>query len=330
MRPSLFQAQIHPALARCDVCRWRCELAPDEIGRCGVRRHAGGSVQVEADGLLSAATITPIEDHRLWHFFPDAQVFSVGSYGTPLTTLRDGQFAAIPPDPAQRRSLAPERVADFAQQRLCRGIVWTFNDPAVTLEWTLDGLKLAQATSRFTAVVSCGYFSPEAIEVLGPYLDALRLDLLGFSDYAYAKLGGLDRWRGILAGAERLRATWNTHIEVALALHTGINDDERQIKRLSEWICEKLGSLTPLHLTTGSGDANADAAANVARASGLVFVYGPNPHQATRCPQCRWIVIERSAGPTKLPGVADDMCDHCRTPLGLRTSIWRKQTRYAL
>ncbi len=327
MRPSLFQAPLPQEVRRCDVCQWRCELAPGETGRCGVRLHHAGSIQSEADGVVSAATIGPIEDQRLWHFFPDAQVFNVGSYGTPILTEQAAQYGQLP-EPAARRQLPAERVADFAQQRLCRGVVWAYNDPAVTLEWTLDGLKLARAGSRFTAVVSSGYFSSEAIEAIGPYLDGIRLDLLGFSDQAYVELGGIQEWQGIMAGAEWLRERWNTHIEVSLRLHAGVNDRETEIETLARWMREKLGALTPLHLLSRDGQPTWEHLADVARAAGLEFVYGPDPDQPTRCPQCRWVVIERSAGPTQLTGVSGEVCESCGTSLGLRTSLFRRQTRY--
>ena len=84
MHPSLLQTPLADGHIRCDVCQWRCELAPGAVGHCGVRSHTGQTISADAHSLISGATIGPIEDHRLWHFFPDAQVFSVGSFGTPL------------------------------------------------------------------------------------------------------------------------------------------------------------------------------------------------------------------------------------------------------
>lgn len=240
--------------------------------------------------------------------------------------LRCVQHTIAPP--AGARELAPERVADFAQQRLCRGGVWAYNDPAVRLEWTLDGLKLARAGSRFTILVSSGYFSAEALAAIGPYLDGLRLDLLGWTDRAYLELGGLRNWQSILEGAAWLRTHWNMHIKVYVPLYAGINDAEREIEGLARWMYDTLGNLTPLHLAAGDGKTSVQGALAAARSAGLAFVYGPNADQTTRCPRCGSVVVARGAGLTRLTGVQADLCESCGAALGLRTSIFRRQTPY--
>ncbi len=231
MRPSLFQAQLGAQLRRCDVCSWCCTLAPGDAGRCRVRRHHGDTIACETDGLVSAALIGPIEDHRLWHFFPDTHAFSVGSFGTPLVAQPATPYTVAPPGGA--RELAPERVADFAQQRLCRDVVWAYNDPAVTLEWTLDGLKLARAGSRFTALVSSGFFSAKRSWRLVPTSTAYGLTCWDGRIGPNLELGGLRNWQSNLEGAAWLRTHWNTHIEVYVPLYAGINDAEREIEGLA-------------------------------------------------------------------------------------------------
>ncbi len=328
MRPALFQTALESGATRCDVCQWRCELLPSAAGRCGVRRNIADVIQNEADELISAAGIKPIEELRMWHFFPDAQSFTIGSYGTPLRK-QTSQYANLPPE-GSRRVISAERIVDTALQRLCRGVMWSYNDPVISLEWLLDGLKLARASSRFTAISSYGFWTPEALLAVGPYLDGLRLDLLGFSDGAYRELGGMgSNWRGVLAAAAKLRTTWNTHIEVTLTLQTGINDAPEDLRALGTWVAGTLGTLTPLHLLLPA-DRQSDTVAAVAaaREGGLHFVYGPEPHQATRCPTCTWVVIERGDGPTETVGVINGMCESCGTPLGLRTSIFQRQTVY--
>jgi pyruvate formate lyase activating enzyme len=324
MRPSLFQTAVADDVIRCDVCAWHCRLAPDEVGRCRVRRHVAGSVECEADALVSAATIEPIEEQRLWHFFPDAQMLNIGSYGTPLQVL-PRSYALLPG--STPRQLKAERVVEVALEQLCRGVIWTYNDPAVTLEWTLEGMKLARAASRVTALTSSGYFSTAAVAALGPYLDGLRLDLLGWSDTAYMQLGGLPEWHAILEGAEELRAKWNTHIEVMLELHAGINDDEQQIEGLCRWIVEKLGRRTPLHISVGSNGAAWERVAAIASAVGIDYVYGPELRQATCCPRCEAVLIEREPKLTNIVGIDQDRCARCGAAVGLRNSVFQRQTR---
>lgn len=330
MQPSLLQTPFADGRIRCDVCQWRCELATGEVGRCGVRSHHGDSIVADAHGRISGAMIGPVEDHRLWHFFPDAQVFSVGSFGTPIGADRAPEAArkyAIPAPNA--RELTPERVVQFAQERLCRGVLWTFGDPAVSFEWVLDGAKYGRAYSRFTAIATSGYFAPEAFALLAPHLDGIRLDVYGFTDQAYTALTGLRDWRTIFRNAAEARQKWNIHLEVVLHVVPGINDSDTEVASLAKWMRGALGSLTPLHILSETADEETLRRVQAtARVAGVKFVYGPAQHQPTRCPACTWVVIERGDGPTQLSGVVDDTCESCQAALGLRTSLFRRNVRY--
>lgn len=331
MQPSL-QTALPNDLIQCDVCQWHCELAPGATGRCRVRTNRNGRIVADAHGLISGATISPIEDQRLWHFFPDSQVLSIGSFGTPLD----------PPDPARlttpyavpapnARSLTPERAVQFALQRLCRGMLWTFGDPAVNLEWVLDGVKIGRANSRWTAIATSGYFSADAFALLAPDLDGMRLDVYGFSDRSYEHLTGFHDWRSIFTRAAEARQQWNIHIEIAYQLVPGVNDSDAEIGALAKWMRGALGTLTPLHILGDRLDeATVARVVSMARSAGVQFVYGPATHQTTQCPRCSWVVIERSAGSTQISGAIDDICEECGTPLGLRTSIFRRNVRYNL
>lgn len=328
MPSSILQTPLPDGRIRCDVCQWRCELAPGQIGRCRVRAHQDQTIALTSYSRVSAATIGPIEDQRLWHFFPDAQVFSVGGFGTPVVS--DVAPAYAEPN-AAARELSAERAVQFAQQRLCRGVLWTFGDPAVNAEWVLDGLKLGRAASRFNAIATAGYFNPAIFTEMAPYLDGIRLDVYGFSSQSYRQLTGMEDWRTIFKIVAEARQKWNIHVEVALQLVAGVNDSDAEVAALSKWIRVALGSLTPLHLLGQQiDDVELQRVQAAARASGLQFVYGPASAQSTRCPKCTWVVIERSEGPTQLSGVIDDLCESCRMPLGLRTSLFRRNVRYEL
>ena len=64
----------------CGVCQWRCSLAEGETGRCLVRAATAEGIEALNDGMISAANFGPIEDHRLWHFFPNTQVLAIGGW----------------------------------------------------------------------------------------------------------------------------------------------------------------------------------------------------------------------------------------------------------
>lgn len=313
----------------CLACQWRCALSPGELGRCRVRTGARGGVELLNYGLISGASIGPIEDHRLWHFLPDSLAFAVGSWGYATTADQGrGPYGAIPEDPTRYRRLDAERAATFALERLCRGVVWAYGEPAVSHEYMRALLQLSRASSRYTALVTTGAMTSEALDQIGPYLDGLSLDLRGFSTASYARLGGLPAWEEVLTIAERALNRWNVHIEVTTRIHHGVNDDPAELRALVAWIKDTLGPQTPWHVLPG--DAGSETAASTMRArrvgheGELHFIYGAEPNQPTRCPSCHQTLITRTDGVTRLVGLNGTRCASCGHEIRLHLSIFKQ------
>jgi pyruvate formate lyase activating enzyme len=314
---------------RCGVCQWQCVLAAGETGRCLMRVAGDEGIEVINDGMISAATFSPIEEHRLWHFFPDSQVLTIGGWGYAFPADQGrGQYGVIPDDESKRRRLEPERAAAVALERLCRGIVWSFSDPSVSLEYVADILKFSRASSRYTALVTTGFATLAALDQLGHYLDGINLELRAFDDAAYRRLAGVDEWRGILEFAAHAKERWHCHIEVTTRLHPSVNDSPEQIQALVGWVRDTLGATTPWHALPG--DAGSAAAAAVARArrlgheAGLHYIYGPEPGQSTRCHACGAVLIERGATSGRVVGMNEGHCADCGANPQMRLSIFKR------
>ncbi len=314
----------------CMACQWRCALKPGELGRCQVRVGVDGGIALLNYGLVSGAAIGPIEDHRLWHFLPDSLALAIGGWG--YATVADqgrAPYAQIPDDPAKRRKLEADKAANFALERLCRGVVWAFGEPAVSHEYVRGLLQLCRASSRYTALVTTGALTPESLDQLGHYLDGLSLDLRGFSDASYARLGGLPHWQELLTIAERAHTRWHCHVEVTTRIHHGVNDDSDELRAMIAWIKGTLGEHTPWHVLPG--DAGSETAAATTRArrlgheGGLQYVYGPEPNQPTRCPTCHHTLILRTNGGARLVGLSGTSCANCGHESKLRLSIFKQR-----
>jgi len=315
---------------QCNACQWRCRLQPGETGRCLVRVGSTKGIVALNHSLISAALVGPVEELRLWHFFPDSMVLAVGSWGYAFPADQQrGAYARLPKTPADRRELEASRVASFALKQLCRGVVWTYSEPAVAQEYALDVLRNSRAASRFTAICTSGYLTPETLESFGPYLDGVCLDLRGFGDTAYARLAGVPEWRKILEVMGDVKQRWHCHVEVLTRMHRGVNDDPKQVRELVSWIRDTLGPQTPWHVL--AGDAGAETAAAVARSrrlgheNNLQFVYGPEPDQPTLCPNCQATLITRENGVTRLAGLQDNSCTSCGFAVDIFSSIFRRR-----
>ncbi len=311
---------------RCLACQWYCALGPGDVGRCKMRVGSQDGIELLNHGMISGATIGPIEDHRLWHFFPDTTALAIGGWGYSLPVDQQrGQYSALPADPAKQRRLDPQRAADVALERLCRGVVWAFGDPAVNFEYLLALLQLSRAASRYTAIVTSGMLSSEALSELGPYLNGISLELRGFSDQAYARLGGISEWRSILQFAEEAQHRWQCHLEITTRIHHGVNDHPDELRELVSWIKTTLGAETPWHVLPG--DAGSETAAATMRArrigheGGLQFIYGAEPSQATRCPACQSTLINRQHGVSRRVDLDGNRCLNCGYTTNLYLSI---------
>ncbi|MDO8674223.1 MAG: radical SAM protein, partial [Dehalococcoidia bacterium] len=215
----------------------------------------------------------------------------------------------------------------------CKGIAWTYNEPGIWLEYTLDCARLAKAQGLYTAFVTNGYQTPEALDLMGPYLDAYRVDIKGWSDSLYRKLAHVPSVTGILEVTKRAKDKWNMHIEVVTNVIPGMNDADSDFQGMASWIRDNLGELTPWHITRfyphyklghllPTPVQTIDRACEIGRRAGLRFVYVGNiPGHAgenTICYQCGYLLIHRVGYNVRAAGFNESKCLNCGAEVNIR------------
>jgi len=275
-----------------------------------------------------------IEKKPLFHFFPGTFAFSLGSWGCNFHCKGCQNWeiscADIPP---RSQQLLPEREIELARRYDCQGIAWTYNEPAVWFEYTLDSARLAKENNLYTVYVTNGYATPEALDMIGPWLDAWRVDVKGFSDGFYRKLAGISRWQGILEVARRAKEKWDMHVEVVTNIVPGMNDDEEQLRGIAGWIRDALGELTPWHVTrfhplhefthlSATPVSTLERAYGIGKEAGLRFVYLGNvpghEYEDTVCYSCGKTVVRRIGYDTRVVGLDGSQCKFCGAGLNFR------------
>jgi pyruvate formate lyase activating enzyme len=95
--------------------------------------------------------------------------------------------------------------------------------------------------------VTNGYETPEAIELVAPYLDAANVDLKAANDDFYRRICGA-RWEPVRDAVVemRRRGIW---LELTTLIIPGLNDDRDELRAMAEWIATAVGPETPWHLT---------------------------------------------------------------------------------
>jgi pyruvate formate lyase activating enzyme len=325
---------------RCDTCQWHCVIGPGKTGICQARKNVDGSLEVLNYAKVSSIAADPIEKKPLFHFFPGTNVLSLGTLSCNFHCIHcQNWHISCVKDPYLKNDglqiISPEQTIALAQQYKCTGIAWTYNEPSIWFEYTLDSAKEAKKNGLYTVYVTNGFLSAEALDIIGPYLDAWRVDVKGFSDLFYQRLTKVKNWRGILEVAQRAKEKWNMHVEVVTNIIPTMNDDEDQLGQLASWIKNDLGELTPWHITRyypqheldipATPIATLEQACDIGKKAGLKFVYLGNvpghEMENTVCYQCGNTLIKRIGYNVQINGVDGSKCHYCGANLNIRTTL---------
>jgi pyruvate formate lyase activating enzyme len=320
--------------ARCHVCQWRCTINPGKLGVCRMRINRDGKIFAMNYAEISSMAPDHIEKKPLFHFFPGTYAFSLGSWGCNFHCKGCQNWEISCVDiPQGSQQLLPEREIELARDYNCQGVAWTYNEPAIWLEYTLDSAKLAKKNNLYTVYVTNGYATAEGLDAIGPWLDAWRVDVKGFTDDFYRQLARIPHWRGILDVTRRAKEKWQMHVEVVTNIIPTMNDDEEQLTSIASWIRDNLGELTPWHLTrfhplhefthlSATPLATLEKAYHIGKGAGLKFVYLGNvpghEYENTVCYSCGKMVVRRVGYDTEVVGLDGSKCRFCGAELNFR------------
>ena len=349
LKEALFYEKLSDNKVRCFLCPWYCQIAPDHGGFCGVRQNLAGKLYTLIYGQVSSIAADPIEKKPLFHFHPGSTVLSMGTYGCNMRCghCQNWQIAhrVMVPGAAKGKKnqverepvtefTSPESLIATAKETGSQGLAWTYNEPTIWFEYAYDGAVLAKQAGLYTVFVTNGYITAEALDTIGPYLDAFRVDVKGFSEDFYFKIAKIRDFKSVLAAAERAKKKWNMHVEIVTLVIPTMNDDEAQLKGIANWIVDKLGPETPWHVTRfmpylefaylpPTPLETLEKARQIGMTAGLQFVYTGNvpgnTGENTYCPKCKRLLIERIGYQTKLKHVVAGKCEYDGTDLNLRT-----------
>lgn len=245
-------------MPRCEVCFRHCELKEGQLGFCGARICAGGKVTAANYGRITALALDPIEKKPLRRFMPGRRILSVGSYGCNLRCpfcqnheISWSQQAMQFADTAE--FIEPDELAAAAQRYRSRGnvgVAFTYNEPLVGYEYVRDTAKLVHEAGMVNVLVSNGTAELAVLDEILPYIDAMNIDLKGFTDRYYQDVLGGDRAM-VMHFIER--AVQFCHVELTTLIIPGENDTEKEMREMCTWIAHLRGlapgSEIPLHIS---------------------------------------------------------------------------------
>ena len=244
-------------MASCGVCFRHCEIAEGQLGFCGGRTAKNGGVEAFNYGRITSLALDPIEKKPLARFYPGSRVLSVGSFGCNLRCPFCQNYEISWSEQARRfaktaETVTPEALVELALQTRQRGnigLAFTYNEPLIGYEFVRDTARLAKTEGLRNVMVTNGTAELTVLEELRPYIDAMNIDLKGFTDRYYKEVLGGDKQQ-VLAFIES--AVKSCHVELTTLIIPDENDREDEMRALSCWVSSLNnpgGEAVPLHIS---------------------------------------------------------------------------------
>lgn len=233
----------------CQTCFHHCRLRPGQWGVCRARKNENGKIVCKNYGLLSSLALDPIEKKPLKRFYPGSKILSVGSFGCNLRCpfCQNYEISMRKPEDNEEYDMPPRELAKKAQE--CKragniGVAYTYNEPLIGWEYVLDCARLVREAGMKNVLVTNGTASAEVQSSLFPFIDAMNIDLKGFREEYYQKLGGS------LAAVKEfiVKAAKECHVELTTLIVPEENDSAEDMEKEAAWIASVDRDI-PLHVT---------------------------------------------------------------------------------
>jgi len=311
---------------QCHLCARGCLLAEGQRGLCRSRMNAGGEMKSLVYGRPVSVHVDPIEKKPFYHFMPGSQAYSIGTTGCPLRCkfCQNWQTSQASPEDYRVRFTPPSDIVQTVRSRKAPVIAYTYNEPLVFTEYLLDIASAARLRGIRSVMVTCGFMAEAPLAEMCKALDAVKVDLKGFSESFYRDACGAEL-KPVLRTIKQI-AKSRVHLEIVNLVVPTLNDSDRMIANLCDWVMGELGPDVPLHFSRFRPDyqmphlpptptATLERARSIAMGRGLRYAYVGNvpghPGNNTLCPFCKKEAIRRTLFFVEGSNIKDGKCGFC-------------------
>jgi len=315
-------------LVKCNLCNHHCVIADGKRGICGVRENKNGTLYSLNYGKIIAHNVDPIEKKPFFHFFPGSEALSISGEGCNFS-CKHCQNWEISQLVKERKEIygenfKPEEIVEMAKKYNCKSISYTYTSPTIFFEFAYETAKMAKKEKIYNNFVSNGYMSEQTINLMSGLIDAINVDIKGFTEKFYREICGASLEK-LLNSVKLLKKT-GMWIEITTLLIPTLNDSDEQIKGVIEFVKDELGKETPLHFSLfypyyklahlpPTPVETARKAREMALESGLRYVYTGNypgdEGENTYCYNCKNLLIKRYGFRVEKNLTEKGRCPHC-------------------
>jgi len=304
----------------CNVCPNNCNLDNQTI--CGEKPEFDSIKYVET----TAVAIDPIEKKPLYHFLPGTETLSIGTKNCNIKCLFCQNHSIAQPSidtEVYTKTYTPEELVDIALENNLPSISWTYNEPTIHYKWIIQTAEIAKKEGIKTVLVTNGYNTPELINELSDYVDAVNVDIKSMNDTFYGEVC-YAQLQPVLDSVESYYKK-GVHIEITNLLIPGYNDDTPTIRKLVEYL-KRLSDKIPLHFSAfypqykmmnvePTSPKIIDKACDLAKYMGLKYVYPgnvpPSYKSNTFCTHCKQTLIKRVGYHVESNITGQNACPNC-------------------
>lgn len=294
---------------QCDVCPRYCKLREGQRGLCFVRGCEEGQIKLFSYGRSSGFCVDPIEKKPLNHFYPGTSVLSFGTAGCNLACkfCQNWDMSKSREMDTLADQASPEQLSETAKALECKSIAFTYNDPAIFLEYAIDIAQSCREQEIKSVAVTAGYICETPRQDFFDQMDAANVDLKGFTEGFYHKICG-GHLAPVLDTLQYIKHETDVWLELTTLLIPGQNDSNNEIDEMTRWVADHLGTDVPMHFTAFHPDwkmldipstppGTLTRAREIALSNGIQYAYTGNVHDrngsSTYCHLCGTLLIER-------------------------------------
>jgi len=329
------QFEHKETIIKCLLCAQGCIIKEGERGKCRARINIDGKLKSLVYGRPVSIHVDPIEKKPFYHFLPGSQAFSLATAGCPLSCqfCQNWEISQAKPEDFQVEYIPPQKIVDAAFYQNAPVIAFTYNEPTVFTEYLLDIAKLAKRKNIRSVLISCGFMNEAPLKEMCEVLDAIKIDLKGFSEDFYRKVSAAEL-KPVLRSIKQISKT-KTHLEIVNLVVPTLNDSDKMLNDLSSWIVNEVGPDVPVHFTRFHPDykllnlpptpiSTLEKARDIAMSKGIHYAFIGNvpghPCNSTYCPNCGKVVIKRTGMFTTEIHLKNGKCEYCGQTIA---GVWK-------
>jgi len=252
MKQAVLYEKLGNDLVRCTACSWHCRIAPNQVGICATRLNQKGKLYSLVYGLAIGLHLDPVEKKPLFHFYPGEKLLSFGTCGCNFGCLfcqnwemsnqiknQKSKIKNLKKEltnfiKAMSQKITPKEIVEMAIFAGAKGIAYTYNEPAIFIEFAHDCMVLAKKKGLKNVFVSNGFESKESFDYIKDYLDAINIDLKSFQSSFYQKIC-LAKIEPVKENIKRYFAG-GIETEVTTLVIPGYNDSQKELEQIAQFL----------------------------------------------------------------------------------------------